>query len=73
MENRVLAIDLGASSGRGIAGWMENGKLICEEVFRFSNDPVELGDTYYWDFLRLFYEIQNGLRAARISDRERGN
>lgn len=65
MENRVLAIDLGASSGRGIAGWMENGKLICEEVFRFSNDPVELGDTYYWDFLRLFYEIQNGLRSAR--------
>lgn len=64
MENRVLAIDLGASSGRGIAGWMENGKLNCKEVFRFSNDPVWMGDTYYWDFLRLLYEIQNGIRSA---------
>ena len=64
MKDCVLAIDLGASSGRGIAGYMENGNLICEEVFRFPNDPVQMGDVYTWDLLRLFYEIQQGIRTT---------
>ena len=27
-----LAIDIGASSGRHILGWIENGKLLTEEI-----------------------------------------
>ena len=34
---RYLAIDIGASSGRHIVGWMENGEIQNEEVYRFHN------------------------------------
>ena len=36
--NGYLAVDIGASSGRHIFGWMENGKLFTEEVYRFKNE-----------------------------------
>jgi rhamnulokinase/L-fuculokinase len=58
---KVLAFDLGASSGRAILGIYENGKLQMEEIHRFSNDPVSVNGTLYWDILRLFYEIKTGL------------
>ena len=35
MQKNYLAIDIGASSGRHIVGWMENGVLRTEEVYRF--------------------------------------
>ena len=35
--NHYLAIDIGASSGRHIVGWKENGELKTEEVYRFPN------------------------------------
>ena len=65
MPNRVyLAIDLGAESGRVMAGiW--NGKTIrLEEVHRFPNGPVYLANSLRWDVLRLWAEIQNGLALA---------
>ena len=37
MKNYYLAIDIGASSGRHIVGWKENGKLYTDEVYRFEN------------------------------------
>ena len=37
-----LAIDIGASSGRHIAGWLENGELKTEEMYRFPNGVTEL-------------------------------
>ena len=40
-----LAVDLGASSGRVIAGVKSNGKLALESVHRFDNDPVRVQDT----------------------------
>lgn len=58
---KVLAFDLGASSGRAILGIYENGKLQMEEIHRFSNDPVSVNGTLYWDILRLFFEIKTGL------------
>ncbi len=67
MNKRILAFDFGASSGRAIIGTF-NGKTIeLEEVHRFSNDPVMLGDTFYWDVLRLFHEIKQGLVKARLA------
>ncbi len=59
-----LAIDLGAESGRIMAG-LWNGKTIhLEEVHRFPNGPVVLADSLRWDVLRLWAEIQNGLTLA---------
>lgn len=62
---KVLAFDFGASSGRAIIGKYENGKVTLEEIHRFSNDPVLLGDTMYWDVLRLFHEIKQGIIKAK--------
>ena len=55
---RVLAIDLGASSGRGIVGTYDGGKIKLEEIHRFSNDPLEIGGSFFWDTLRLLHEIK---------------
>lgn len=59
-----LAIDLGAESGRVIAGIWNGKKLRMEEVNRFPNGAVALGETIRWDVLRLWAEIQNGLTLA---------
>jgi len=59
-----LAIDLGAESGRVIAGLWNGKKLRLEEVHRFPNGPVQLADSLRWDVMRLWAEIQNGLSLA---------
>ncbi|MBN2369783.1 MAG: rhamnulokinase [Vicinamibacteria bacterium] len=68
MAERVyLAIDLGAESGRVIAGIWNGATIRLEEVSRFPNGPVALAGTLRWDVLRLWDEIQQGLkRAARL-------
>ncbi len=64
-ETKVLAIDFGASSGRVMLGTYNGHKITAEEIHRFSNDPVILNGTMYWDVLRLFYEIKQGLVKAK--------
>lgn len=59
-----LALDLGAGSGRAIAGTIEDGRIYLDEVHRFSNPPIKLGDTLYWDFLSLFENIKEGIFLA---------
>lgn len=61
MKNKVLAFDFGASSGRAILATYEDGKIDLEEIHRFSNDPVMVHGTFYWDILRLFHEIKQGI------------
>jgi rhamnulokinase len=60
----LLAIDLGAESGRAILGHFKRKTLQLEEVHRFTNGPVRLQDGLHWDILRLWTEIQSGLRLA---------
>ncbi|RIX50008.1 rhamnulokinase [Paenibacillus nanensis] len=60
----ILAFDLGASSGRALLGRLVDGKLTVEEIHRFPNDPVQAGETLYWDILRLLHEIKQGLLKA---------
>ncbi|MBP3441526.1 MAG: rhamnulokinase [Clostridia bacterium] len=67
MTKRVLAFDFGASSGRAIIGCFDGDKITLEEVHRFSNDPVSVGGTVYWDVLRLFHEIKQGIIKARMA------
>ena len=64
-EKQLLAVDLGASSGRVMLGHFDGEKISVEELHRFSNDPVTLGGTMYWDFLRLFHEIRQGLLKSK--------
>jgi rhamnulokinase len=58
-----LAIDLGAESGRAIVGHIDK-RLSLNEIHRFPNGPVRVGEHIHWDILRLWTEIQNGLRIA---------
>ncbi|MBL8219442.1 MAG: rhamnulokinase [Bryobacterales bacterium] len=60
-----LGFDLGAESGRAMLGAIVDGKLALEELHRFPNQPVRLPTGFYWDTLRLFYEMTEGLRIAR--------
>lgn len=61
-----LAIDIGASSGRHIVGWLEEGKLKTEEVYRFTNGTSSKGGRLVWDTERLFAEVLQGLKTAHI-------
>lgn len=64
MPEKFLAVDLGASSGRGICGMFDGERFTLKEVHRFSNDPVSMCGSFYWDTLRLFHEIKNSLLSA---------
>lgn len=69
MQRSYLAIDLGAESGRGILAHIADRKVQLTELHRFANTPVRLPTGLYWDGLRLFHEICEGIHAAAsISD-----
>lgn len=59
-----LAADFGGGSGRVIAGSLGGGSLELEEIYRFPNRQIRLGNRVHWDFLALFEELKNGLKAA---------
>src|SRR5512137_703889 len=61
---RMVALDLGAESGRAVVGTFDGDRLAVEDAHRFPNVPVSLAGTLHWDFLRLFGEATNGLRKA---------
>ncbi|MBA2943977.1 rhamnulokinase [Paenibacillus sp. CGMCC 1.16610] len=63
----VLAFDLGASSGRAIVGRLDSeaGQVTIEEIHRFPNDPVKVGDHLHWDILRLFHELKQGILQTK--------
>jgi rhamnulokinase len=63
-ENTYLAVDLGAESGRVMAGRFDGTRVSLNQVHRFSNGPVRVGNTLRWNVLGLWSEIQNGLREA---------
>lgn len=59
-----LAVDIGASSGRHILGWLEDGKIKTEEIYRFENGLHEEDGHLCWDLDHLFHEIKAGLKKA---------
>ena len=63
-KNIYLAADFGGGSGRVIAGFLLHGKLELEEVHRFPNRQVKLGNHVYWDFPALFEDMKTGLKLA---------
>ena len=56
-----LAVDIGASSGRTILGWTDNGKLELEEVYRFENYIKDKNGTLVWDIKHLIKEVIKGI------------
>ena len=62
---RYLAIDIGASSGRHIVGWREDGELKTEEVCRFPNGATELDGHLTWDVDTLLNHVKAGIDRAR--------
>ena len=59
--SKLLAFDLGAESGRALVGDFDGKRLALEELHRFANGPVQIFDRLYWDPLRLFGEMKQGL------------
>ncbi len=60
-----LAIDIGASSGRHVLGWIEEGRLCTEEIYRFPNGAAESpSGELCWDVDALWRNIKAGIRAA---------
>ncbi|MBL8829381.1 MAG: rhamnulokinase [Planctomycetaceae bacterium] len=66
-EQVYLAVDLGASSGRVLAGLFDGGRLRLEEVHRFDNGAIDLGGSLYWDLPALWKNISDGLRIAGVT------
>jgi len=64
LDANYLAFDLGAESGRAILGRLRAGILSVNEVRRFPNDPVRIGNSLHWDVLRLWHEMQRALDDA---------
>jgi len=62
----VLAIDLGASSGRGMVGCFDGEKIILKEIHRFPNVPITIGNTLHWDIDRLFNDIKQSIAKAAL-------
>jgi rhamnulokinase len=61
---QYLAIDIGASSGRHIVGWQENGSIQTEEIYRFPNGVQHKDGHLIWDMELLLQEVKNGIEAA---------
>ena len=62
-----LAIDIGASSGRHIVGWTENGALRTKEVYRFPNGVTEQGGHLCWDVEALVSHVKAGIEQAQAA------
>lgn len=64
---RFLAIDIGASSGRHIVGWQENGEIRMEEVYRFPNGVTEDRGHLVWNVEALEHHVRAGIEKAKAA------
>lgn len=60
-----LAIDIGASSGRHILGYIDNGRLKLEEIHRFENYITNQNSTLVWDIEHLVNEVKKGIAKCK--------
>lgn len=63
--NYYLAIDIGASSGRHILGYIDNGRLKLEEIHRFENYITNQNSTLVWDIEHLVNEVKKGIANCK--------
>lgn len=63
--NYYLAIDIGASSGRHILGWLEDGVIKTKEIYRFKNKISKVDKYLCWDIDYLFREVIQGIKECK--------
>ena len=63
--NYALAIDIGASSGRHIVGWLDDGAISTKEVYRFPNGVTEQNGHLIWDIDALVGFVKAGIAEAK--------
>ena len=65
MESKnYIAVDLGAESGRVMLGIVSQEALELQEIHRFTNGPIQEGESLHWDFQKTLSEIKTGIKAA---------
>ena len=64
MPNCHLAVDIGASSGRHMIGYLEDGKICLKELYRFENRLIHKDDHLCWDIDHLYEEVLNGIKEC---------
>src|SRR5437588_13003214 len=70
MSGTVVAVDLGASSGRVMLVEVGPDRLALRDTHRFANTPVRVRGTLHWDILALYQGVLAGLRAvAQVVER----
>ncbi len=63
--NDFLAFDLGAESGRALVGSLVADKVHVQEIHRFTNIPVRMGGSVFWDVPRLWNELKPAISLAQ--------
>lgn len=63
-NNYYLAIDIGASSGRHIIGYLEDKKIVTKEIYRFNNGVKKENNHLVWDIENLVLEVKKGIDIA---------
>lgn len=66
MDKYYLAVDIGASSGRHMIGWLEGGTLKTQEIYRFENGMKKKDGRLCWEVDRLFDHIVEGMKRCAI-------
>ena len=64
MTEAVAAVDLGATSGRVMLGYIGPNELTLKQVSRFPNTPAQSDGELRWDITRLYASVLDGLAAA---------
>ena len=61
---KMLAIDLGATSGRGIVGSYDGKKLTLTENHRFDDSSTYMAGTLQWNVMDIFENIKQSIKLA---------
>ncbi len=66
-EYVVLALDIGASNGRGVLGYYNTeGKMLrAEEIHRFFHRYVPMAGSVYWDYITIYNNMLECLRLCK--------
>ncbi len=65
-SHTFIAFDLGATSGRAIAGTLADGKIAMEEISRFNNGIIPVGEHFHWDILGIYNILRNSLKTCAV-------
>ena len=64
LSHTYIAFDLGATSGRAIAGTLADGKIVMEEISRFNNGIIPVGEHFHWNLLGIYNILKNSLKIC---------